>query len=254
MADFRTKFIKDRPNLRVIFDNSFDDGLKVAFSKEYGSITDLKIWNSLNEAENALSNWKSLYTKNIVDRASPSIIKSDADVINILKHYAEPTLRNKLELLDSVKRWYFLRNFKDIDNETFNLLKVDDDFLDFWFRLSPEAQSKIAINNNAKVLLTHRSNYPLLYQGKYNEVIAKYNHPLEASKTVPGFPGARYIATTPDEDLILVAERANNNNDILPIANNLGIPEYVSKGAKENYWVKERLVLYEKNEDIYAFG
>lgn len=62
----------------------------------------------------------------------PSVIKSDADVINKLKHYAESSLRNKLEPLDNVKRWYFLNNFKNIDKETFNLLKVDAGAIEVW--------------------------------------------------------------------------------------------------------------------------
>ena len=151
MADFRTKFIKDRPNLRVIFDNSFDDGLKVAFSKEYGSITDLKVWDSLNEAENALSNWKSLYTKNILDRASPSIIKSDADVSAIVEYYSISSLRNTLEPLSFTKRW---TTINEISSNLLNEIKINDDLLKGWvrYRFEPNLVEKFTSLSETQLL------------------------------------------------------------------------------------------------------
>lgn len=168
------------------------------------------------------------------------------------RYYDETVLRVKFIGLSKAEQIELLDLLKGKTEIVFDFFKTNSRSLDFLFQHTIEAREAIA--NNIDIFILHRSSYELLKRGKYNEIIAKFGHQLEVSKTVPEFPGVRYISITPDEDLYSVALRAANNNDIIPIANNLGIPEYVSKGAKENYWVKERIVLYEKGEDKYAFG
>lgn len=163
MADFRSKYIADRPNLRVIFDNSFNEELKVAFSKEYGNLTDLKVWDELNLAENSLSNFKKLYDGKIIDRQFASVIKSDADVAAILKHYAETEIRNVLEGWDFNTRWTLLKKVGQNDT-VFNAYKADTDLLKAWKDFYKEANttkkfSSMAAERQAELLAEHKANF-----------------------------------------------------------------------------------------------
>ncbi len=134
MADFRAKYIAGRPKLRVIFDSSaFTDDLKIAFFKEYEAFQEIKIWDDLNNADNALTNWRNLYNQNIYERQLPSVIKNNVTTETFLKYYASPELRSIIEGVEHETRISFILHVKT-EQAIFDIFHSDADLLKSWFR------------------------------------------------------------------------------------------------------------------------
>ena len=196
----------------------------------------------------AIANWENLLSNNITDRAIVSVVTSTESTNAIILYYNEYRLRIRLSGLDIKKRWEFLNSFKSIDNETFDLLKNDDWFIDFWFQHITDAKQSFAIVNKIKIFLNHRSCYTLLIQRKYSQVMAKFpQHSLEPSIILDDFPDVRYVYT--DEPVSVLVDAANNANrtdDVAKIAKNIGVSEDIVEIAKENFWRRESLFLVDK--------
>lgn len=171
MADFRAKYIQGRPKLRSVFDSSaFTDDLKIAFSKEYEAFQDLKIWDDLNSADNALTNWKNLYNQNIYERQLPSVIKNDVTTATFLKYYVSPELRPIIEGVKHEIRIGFILHVKS-DQAVFDSFLSDPDLLKSWFRYYGE-------NNIRMKFITLSPNTQISFLSKFEdlEFISKFKN------------------------------------------------------------------------------
>ena len=110
-------------NLLGKFFASLDDlpELKDLFYRDFGKITDINVWNKLNNTD-ILNRWKQMAELNIPERVNLKILDDLASVTAITKYYGKPSLRTVLEGMNFDKRWVFLDSFGNQSDEWFSFL------------------------------------------------------------------------------------------------------------------------------------
>lgn len=201
----------------------------------------LKMGKVVNGEVIAVLNWKKLLAVGSSDRNIISVITNTAETGIMERFYKEVPFKKILEALGYDRRWSVLNGFKNIDNETFLLLKSMPENIYVWLDMTLEAQKQVA--NNLNIWLKYKQVRNDLKLENFNNVANVFGKNIVDAVIPPGHPNLRYLDL--EDDIDTTISIANRTDDVEKICHWYPeIPIEVLQVVKEHYY-KRNVFFYD---------
>lgn len=233
----------------------FTKAEQLAFYFDFIQMKDITKWLKLNEKVNgkveAMINWRNLNEVGTADRTAFDIITNTSKTNIMVRFYNEKPIKTILESSGYIRRWSFLNGFKNIDNDSFALLKSMPESIYVWFDLTLDVQQQIA--NNSKIWLKYKKVRNDLKLGNYNNVASIFGKNIIDAIAPPGHPDLRYLDL--EDDIDNTISIASRTDDVAKICFWYPeIPQEVLQVVKENYYRRNIFFYDGSNFKIGRFG
>ncbi|WP_304343340.1 hypothetical protein [Chryseobacterium koreense] len=231
-------------NITPLF-SAFNKEEKLGFYFDFVQMDDINKWLKLNNDEAiAVKNWKKLYNLGAVDRTAMEVITNTSKTVVMERFYSVTAFKKSLEAKDCVRRWSLLNNYGNVDQITFNRMKIHPEFIGVFFGHTPEVQK--ILGQKGEIWLKSFEARTLYKNKKWNEIAELYDKDYIPPLTFNSLPGQNWVDGDLDFTEIIahkISDIIDNIGDTSQISANLNVSDDVVLFAKQNYFEKERFQL-----------